>query len=149
MRDFNYLQPGGDIHTYAQDMPFVALFICSFSNKKKEKEAGERSSRSVGGLVVQEEEGNGRETGRKRDSFDRRAEEGTEWKKRPVTTIQLACIGGSVMSVHWYHQPHCLMSNREIQFLYTFTEATQLYTAFYTAFVLFFFFATHFQIKSI
>lgn len=85
--------------------------------------------------------GERKRNGKKR-RVDRREREGGARKNHPVTAIQQACIGGSVISVHWYHQSHCLISNKS-NFMQTFTEAIQFYTAFYTAVT---FFATHFQI---
>lgn len=90
---------------------------------------------------MQEKEGEGRETGRNRELTEER-ERGGARKNHPVTAIQQACIGGSVISVHWYHQSHCLNLNKS-NFMQTFTEAIQFYTAFYTAVT---FFARHFQI---
>lgn len=89
-------------------MPFVGLFICSFSTRGKEEETGKGAGGGVGGSVVQEK---GRETGRNR-VVDRRGERGgTTWKNHPVTTVQQACIG---VSVHWYHKSHCLISKQII-----------------------------------
>lgn len=108
----NYLPPGKDVHTYAQEMSFVGLFICSFSTRGKEEETGKGAGGGVGSSVVQEKEGKGRETGRNR-VVDKRGEGGgTMWKNRPVTTVQQACIGVSAMSAHWYNQSHCLISNK-------------------------------------
>lgn len=71
-------------------MPFVVLFICSFSTGGKEEETGEGGFE--GGSVVQEK-------GREISVVDRRGERaGTTWKNHPVTTVQ-ACIG---VSVHGY-----------------------------------------------
>lgn len=85
-------------------------FICSFSTGGKEEETGKGAGE---GSVVQEKEGGGRETGRKIELLtEEEREGGTTWKNRSVTTVQQACIGVSVVSVHWYHQPHCLISNK-------------------------------------
>lgn len=54
-------------------MPFVGLFICSFSTGGKEGETGKGAGEGVGGSVVQEKQGKGRETGRN-TVVDRRGE---------------------------------------------------------------------------
>lgn len=54
-------------------MPFVGLFICSFSREGKEEETGKGAGEDVGGSVVREKDGKGRETGRNR-VVDRRGE---------------------------------------------------------------------------
>lgn len=38
-----------DVHTYAQEMPFVGLFICSFSTRGKEEETGKGAGGRCGG----------------------------------------------------------------------------------------------------
>lgn len=60
-------------------MPFVGLFICSFSTRGKEEETGKGAGgggAGVGGSVVQEKKGKGRETGRNRELLTEEEREG-------------------------------------------------------------------------
>lgn len=118
----------------------LVLFICSFSTRGKGEETGKRS-RKVNRRSCRKKKGK-EEKREETESWQKRERGGGARKNHPVTAIQQACIGGTVISVHWYHQSHCLISNKS-NFMQTFTEAIQFYTAFYTAVT---FFARHFQI---
>lgn len=86
-------------------MPFVGLFICSFSTSGKEEETGKGAGEGVGGSVVQEK---GRKTGRNR-VVDKRGERGwihaeePSCDNRPTSMHRCECT-------HWYHKSNCLIS---------------------------------------
>lgn len=71
-------------------MPFVGLFICSFSTRGKEEETG----RGAGGGCRRFCRAGNRwgEEGKQLLTEEER-EGGTMWKNCPVTTVQQACIG--------------------------------------------------------
>lgn len=117
----------------------LVLFICSFSTGGKGEEAGKRSRRV------------NRRSCRKKRGKEEKREETESWQKRERggSTEEPSCDSHPTSmhrwecyKYHWYHQSHCLISNKS-NFMQTFTEAIQFYTAFYTAVT---FFARHFQI---
>lgn len=116
----------------------VCLFALSPPEEKKRRQV-KKLEEGVGGSVVQEKEGRGREIGRNGELLtEEEREGGTTWKNRPVTSGQQACIGVSAMGVHWYHQSHCLISNKYIQFYTDFYRSHPIFHSVFLQRLLFF-----------